>query len=216
MVGFIYITTNKLNGKRYIGRKIYDGNHELYLGSSKLLLSDIKRYGASNFTREIIEECNSYDKLQIRELYWQLHYNVKEDPNFYNLTYATQGFDTSGTRFTYSPESLKEIWPDERRDLQRKKWKDPQKNPNNLQCVKENKSERMKLKNPSFREDVKLKLSKPFVLEYNGVEYPFNNIAEAKKVFGSAAVQVRKRGVKKYSPFKGLKFVRWVNANLLT
>lgn len=211
MIGFIYITTNKLNGKRYIGRKIYDGNYESYLGSSKLLLSDIKRHGICNFTREIIEECDSYEKLQMRELYWQLHYNVKEDPNFYNLTYTTQGFDTSGTRFTYSSESLEKIWPDERRDIQRKKWKDPQKNPNNIQSVRENKSKRMKLENPSFREDVKLKLSKPFVLEYNGVEYTFNNRAEAINVFGTSAIQVRKSGVKKYNPFKGLRFLRWVN-----
>jgi len=211
MVGFIYITTNRLNGKKYIGRKIYDGNHESYLGSSKLLLLDIKRHGAYNFTREIIEECDSYEKLQMRELYWQLHYNVKEDPNFYNLTYATQGFDTSGARFTYSPESLEKIWPDERRDIQRKKWKDPQKNPNNIQAVKENKSERMKLENPSFREEVKLKLSKPFVLEYNDVEYTFNNRAEAINVFGTSAIQVRKSGVKKYNHFKGLRFLRWVN-----
>ena len=53
--GFIYITTNNVNGKKYIGQKKYYGNHEVYIGSGVELKNAINKYGKENFTREIIE-----------------------------------------------------------------------------------------------------------------------------------------------------------------
>lgn len=210
MVGFIYITTNTINGKKYIGRKKYIDGWEHYLGSSKLLLHDIKKYGEQHFKREIIEECSTYEELQLRELYWQLHYKVKESADFYNITYATEGFDTSGAKFTYSEEELKKIWPEERRKKSSVLWKDPQKNPNNLDFVKKLKSNRMKTNNPSFRDDVKQKISdkksKPFQLEYEGEIFTFKNIQASVKKFGNAAISAITNGYKKNKPFKGLTF----------
>lgn len=214
MVGFIYITTNTINGKKYIGRKKYMDGWEEYLGSSKLLLKDIEKYGTNAFKREILEECSTYEELQLRELYWQLHYKVKESPDFYNLTYASEGFDTSGTKFTYSPEELKKIWPIERRKKSSDIWKNPCKNPNNLEHVKQLRSKKMKDDNPSFREDVKQKISdkksKPFQLEYQGEIYTFKNIRASVEKFGNAAISALTTGYKKNKPFKGLKFVTYL------
>ena len=61
MYGFVYITTNHINGKQYIGQKKYDksGKWKKYLGSGIVLKRDIEKYGESNFSKEIIEECET-------------------------------------------------------------------------------------------------------------------------------------------------------------
>ena len=46
--GFIYITTNMVNGKRYIGQKKFCDGWKTYLGSGKLLKEAIKKYGKEN------------------------------------------------------------------------------------------------------------------------------------------------------------------------
>ena len=47
MYGFIYITTNHINGKKYIGQRKYDkqGKWKEYLGSGVVLSKAIKKYG---------------------------------------------------------------------------------------------------------------------------------------------------------------------------
>jgi len=61
--GFIYITTNMINGKRYIGQKIFSGKWKSYLGSGVVLLKAIKKYGRQNFNRNIVDIAYSFDEL---------------------------------------------------------------------------------------------------------------------------------------------------------
>lgn len=55
--GFIYMTTNMINGKKYIGKRLYDkrGIWKEYLGSGVLLKRAIRKYGRQSFKRDIID-----------------------------------------------------------------------------------------------------------------------------------------------------------------
>lgn len=51
---FIYRTTNKINGKTYIGQRSITKGWKRYLGSGKALKRAFRKYGKNNFEREII------------------------------------------------------------------------------------------------------------------------------------------------------------------
>jgi len=80
----IYKTTNKLNGKSYIGKDAQ--NNPNYLGSGIDLKSAMKKYGKENFEKTILEECFTKEQLWKREEYWLNKFDVKNNPNFYNRT----------------------------------------------------------------------------------------------------------------------------------
>lgn len=61
-----------------------DNDVENYWGSSKELLADILKYGPDNFTKEVIEVCNSKFHMKYSELLWQLKCNALMDSRFYN------------------------------------------------------------------------------------------------------------------------------------
>ena len=68
-MGFVYKTTNLIDGKIYIGK--YSGKDKKYLGSGTYLKNAINKYGRENFIREIIEDGLSDDKILCqREIYW--------------------------------------------------------------------------------------------------------------------------------------------------
>lgn len=56
MFYYVYKITNNLNGKWYIGkRKHHNPKNDSYMGSGKLILLAIKKYGKENFTKEILK-----------------------------------------------------------------------------------------------------------------------------------------------------------------
>ena len=98
MYGFIYITTNLITNKKYIGMKKYTKGWQEYLGSSKPLQQDIQKYGIKNFKRQIIEECVDKKQLQEREIFYLKQLNVIEDINFYNLSIPHPDFRIKGNK----------------------------------------------------------------------------------------------------------------------
>jgi len=50
MYGYIYKTTNIVNGRQYIGQHMSELFDENYKGSGKALLEAINKYGWDNFT----------------------------------------------------------------------------------------------------------------------------------------------------------------------
>lgn len=64
---FIYKTTCNVTGKYYIGMHSTDDLEDTYLGSGKRLSYSIRKYGAENHIREILEHCSSREELASRE-----------------------------------------------------------------------------------------------------------------------------------------------------
>lgn len=89
--GFVYITTNLLNGKKYIGKRSFKDGWIEYLGSGTLLREDIKKFGEKNFKKELIEICKTEEILNERESYWIKHFDAKKSDDFYNLTDRKSG-----------------------------------------------------------------------------------------------------------------------------
>lgn len=92
MIGYIYKTTNLINGKMYIGKhKAITFEPEKYKGSGTILLRAFSKYGKENFKCELIEWCETEDDLNIREKYWINYFNCQFNDNYYNLASGGEG-----------------------------------------------------------------------------------------------------------------------------
>ena len=96
--GFIYITTNLINGKRYIGQKAFlnTSDWKSYLGSGKLLKQAIKKYGKQKFARDIIAIAFSKEELNTLEISYIKNYNAIKNNNFYNIAEGGYGNTLKG------------------------------------------------------------------------------------------------------------------------
>ena len=99
---FVYITTNLINNKQYVGKHINESINDNYLGSGQILNKAINKYSKNNFKREILEICSSEEELNEKEIYWIVEKNTLH-PNGYNLTSGGTGGDT----FTCNPNKEK-------------------------------------------------------------------------------------------------------------
>ena len=76
----VYKIINLVNGKIYIGAHRTYNKEDNYFGSGLLIKKAIKKYGKSNFLKEILFECSSEDEMFEKEM--EL---VQIGTNFYNL-----------------------------------------------------------------------------------------------------------------------------------
>ena len=107
--GFIYKTTNLINGKIYIGQRMFcDSNwhNNNYLGSGKWITRAIKKHGRENFKREIIEYVKFKKDIDNIETKWIEFYDATNPLIGYNI--AKYG-STSMKDFHHSDESKKKI-----------------------------------------------------------------------------------------------------------
>lgn len=86
--GFIYITTNMINGMRYLGRHKFDKKWKEYLGSGTVFKRAVEKYGKENFVKDIIDIAYSEDELDKKEYEYSVFLNVVESENWYNLVYG--------------------------------------------------------------------------------------------------------------------------------
>lgn len=89
---YIYKTTNLLNGKIYVGKRIYRKKDDTwYLGSGVYLNRAIKKHGRENFVKEIIEWCSDKKELCNKEIYWIKYFNSTNLKIGYNLSLGGDG-----------------------------------------------------------------------------------------------------------------------------
>lgn len=101
-VGFVYIITNQISGRKYIGKKLakfsktkvktvkfkngnkrkrkikskVDSDWRNYWSSSEELKTDIIKFGENNFVREILRYCTSKNELSYYEAKYQFEHDV--------------------------------------------------------------------------------------------------------------------------------------------
>ena len=109
-IGFVYLITNKLTSRKYIGKKLakfsktsyktitlkngtkkkkkirskVDSDWRDYYGSSDLLTKDIEKLGKENFTREILYFCKTKAECSYIEAREQFSRKVLETDDYYN------------------------------------------------------------------------------------------------------------------------------------
>lgn len=100
-VGYVYIITNLVDDRKYIGKKNFlfsktkvlkgkkkkfkvESDWKTYYGSNKELAADVEKLGCHNFKREIVKLCKSKGEFAYFEAKAQFDNNVLESDEYYN------------------------------------------------------------------------------------------------------------------------------------
>lgn len=89
--GYIYITENLINHKRYIGQHRSIEFDPEYIGSGVIISKAVSKYGQENFSCYPIDWCSSIKELNDAEIRWIEKYNAAYDPSFYNISRGGTG-----------------------------------------------------------------------------------------------------------------------------
>jgi hypothetical protein len=108
MYGYIYETTNLINGKKYIGKHVSKDFDEKYKGSGKALKRAIKKYGFENFNCKILKECYSEEELNDSEIFYIQACGADTSNDYYNISSGGEN-SIKGLVNMYNPETDKVI-----------------------------------------------------------------------------------------------------------
>lgn len=91
MYGYIYKTTNLINGRKYVGLHKSEKFDNSYKGSGKVLMRALKKYGKENFKTVIIDTANSLKELFSKEIFWIEFLDCVNSTEYYNIKQGGQG-----------------------------------------------------------------------------------------------------------------------------
>lgn len=182
-MAIVYLTTNLINGKKYIGSTTRtDKDVKYYLGSGVNISLAIKKYGRENFIRETLWEGSNEHVREIEAFYCQLN-DVASNQNYYNCTNEGTGIQ-AGVKF--SDERKLEMSKVRKGKTQSKKW-----------IENRTESQKQTIKENGFWSD---KFKKPITLiDPNGNKHTFNSHKEARtklKIQPSRLAQLKKGEIK--------------------
>ena len=135
--GFVYVITNKLTTKQYIGCKQYwqmrkrkkhkPSNWRVYTSSSKDLNEDIDKLGKRRFKFEIIQEYKTKRGLHYYEQFYQMKHHVltaviegSDEPAYYNKNIGGIRFYVPLEKYE-DPEFMQKM-----SEAIKAKWADPE------------------------------------------------------------------------------------------
>lgn len=109
---YIYMTTNLINGKKYIGQH-KGSTSDSYLGSGLGIMRAIDKYGKENFSKEVLCFCQSREEADAKEKEYIKLYDAVKSDQFYNSAEGGTGGD--GWRACHRwaekhPEEAEVIW----------------------------------------------------------------------------------------------------------
>lgn len=110
--GYIYMTTNLLNGRRYIGQHHSDKLDENYFGSGSVISKAVKKYGKDSFKVDLLEWCYSKEDLDKKEQYYISEYMANIDRDFYNIAKGGSSFNCSGYKIIHKGDIHHYVHPD--------------------------------------------------------------------------------------------------------
>ena len=85
--GFVYLTTNMLNGMMYIGQTHYrETMRDHYFGSGKAIKRAVKKNGTAAFKREVLFEAFSPEDLDWAERHFIAEHGAVASRRYYNIT----------------------------------------------------------------------------------------------------------------------------------
>lgn len=90
--GYIYATRNLVNGKIYLGKRSKNTLDRHYLGSGKIFLKAVKKYGTKNFVCILISWGTDVVDLNNKEKFWIHKFNAVDSKLFYNINEGGTGF----------------------------------------------------------------------------------------------------------------------------
>ena len=91
MFHYVYEITNKINGKKYIGKHSTNNLNDKYMGSGAAISEAIKKYGIENFSKNILHLCDSEEEAFKFELLEIEKVEATKNSLYYNIASGGKG-----------------------------------------------------------------------------------------------------------------------------